>query len=191
MTQKRKVITALDLTKIIRDEQKYIEANFGQRAEDNDATLGSKDPNTKDDQSAEVRGMEYYFNLDNCAYDFYHDIGTMTDFDDTEPGYKVPAPGNSIPCYGAIIPAEWFHVVEKISKMRFAIPVHIQFYEEAMDNLAVSEEIILLYSHNLSDAKQVAKSCECDFINWIEWGDHRFVLLSAIEKDADGLRDFA
>ncbi len=147
MTQKRKVITALDLTKIIRDEQEYIETRFGKRVWDNDAIIGSNDPNTKDDQSAEVRDMEYYFNLDNCAYDFYYDTGTMADFDDNEPGYNLPASGDPIPCYGAIIPAECFHVVEKISKMRFAIPVHIQFYEKSDDNLAVKGEIILLYSN--------------------------------------------
>jgi len=182
MTQKRKVITALDLTKIIRDEREYIETRFGKRVWDNDATLGSNDPNTRDDQSAEVKNMEFYFNLDNCAYDFHHNTGTLTDFDDTEPGYKLPASGDPIPCYGAIIPVECFHVVEMISKMRFAIPVHIQFYEKAEDNHAVRGEIILFYSENLADTKQVAKSCGCEFQNWIGYIDRGFVLIEDDEK---------
>lgn len=192
MTQKRKIITALDLTKIVSDEQEYIENQFGKKVWENDATLTGKVSIRKDDPSVEAKNMGYYFNLLNCAYDVYYDAGTVIEADDDlVPGYKIPALRDPIPLYGAIIPADCFPAVEKISKMRYAIPVHIQFYEEEDENHPVKGEIILLYGDSLEDVKQVANLCGCDFINWIGWDDHGFVLLSAIEKDADGYRDFA
>ncbi|MEI7525345.1 MAG: hypothetical protein WCJ95_13490 [Mariniphaga sp.] len=167
----------MDLIKILSDEKECIDTKFGQRLYDNNETSMGIGSIRKDDQTAEVKNMGYYFNLDYCVYDFHHDIGTLTDFNDTELGYKFPASGDPIPCYGAIIPSDCFPAVEKISKMRFSIPVHIQFYEESDQNYAVRGEIILFFSDSLADARQVAESCGYDFSNWIGYIDQGFALL--------------
>jgi len=127
MTQKRKIITALDITKIQSDEKKYNDAQFALLVKDNDYL----NVDSIKDQQYKVETMDYYCNLPNYAYNFYLDTGTLTDVEKSpsENGYDLATCGDAVPRYGAIIPAGYYQSVEKISAIRFAIPVHILFYE--------------------------------------------------------------
>ena len=181
MIQKRKIISAADLTKILSDEKNYNDSRFGQFIKDNnDLNL---DSTRIKDQPDKVEPMDYYFNLPNYAYDLYHDVGTVTDVEESysENGYDLATRSDVFPNYGAIIPADCYQAVGKISTIRFAIPVHIQFYEEADESYPVKGEIILLFGDSLEDVKRVANLCGCNFTNWIGWIDHSFVLIADVE----------
>jgi len=181
MTQKRKIISAADLTKILRDEKNYNDSRLGQLTRDNnDLNL---DPTRLKNQPDKVEPMDYYFNLLNCSYDLYHDVGTVTDVEESssENGYDLANCGDAFPNYGAIIPAASYPAAEKISTIRFSIPVHIQFYEEEDESYPVKGEIILLFGDSLEDVKQVANLCGYEFTNWIGWIDHSFVLIADVE----------
>ena len=178
MKQTRKIVTAKDILKIINDEKEYIEANFGKRLIDNDL-LTNESLTGNHGQVTEVKGIGYYFNELNYSFDAYHDIGTLTEFEASplDPGYDCEAAGKTMPWYGAIIPEKDYPVVEEISKMHYVVPVHVQFFGEENENHPVKVEIILLYANSLKDAKQVAELCNCDFSDWVMYGNPGFEVL--------------
>lgn len=178
MKQTRKSVTARDILKIINDEKEYIEANFGKCLIDNDR-FTKEGLTGKHGQVTEVKGIGYYFNDLNYSFDAYHDIGTMTEFEasPSDPGYDCTTACKTMPLYGAIIPEEDYPIVEEISKMRYVVPVHFQFFSEEDDKHPIKEMIILCYANTLKDAKQVAGACGCDFSNWIMLGNPGFEVL--------------
>lgn len=185
MSQKRKIITASDLRKIIQDEREYIECNFGKGDTDTNDPL-TNNGSVRNSAQAE-RDIEICFEELAFTYDFHHDAGKMIDADDSSEDcvYKFPASGDAIPCFGAILPAGDFPAVEKISKMRYTIPVHIQFFDDPDKNHPVKEEIILLYATSAADALLVAKLCNCDFVNWIAYLNHEFIVFADVTKYAN------
>lgn len=83
-----------------------------------------------------------------------------------------------------IIPADIYPVVEKISRKRFSISVHIQFYEDDQRVLLVREEIVLLFADSLTGVRKVAEICNCNFESWAEWTGNGFALID-VEEAAD------
>ena len=68
--------------------------------------------------------------------------------------------------------------------MHYVVPVHVQFFGEENENHPVKVEIILLYANSLKDAKQVAELCNCDFSDWVMYGNPGFgVLDPSLELD--------
>ena len=189
--KQRKIITAVDLCKIVSDEKEFVEAKFGQRIAVDDGTLRNRDSIPANDQPIKFENLVYCFNELRYTFDFYHDTGTVVEVENGagDFGYEFPVGASSTPGYGAIIPADCYSMVEKISKVRFVVPVYIQFYDQQDENHAVREEIIVLYAGSMADAKQVASLCGCDFMYWTEWDGSRNILIVGVDENIDPYQD--
>jgi|GEM_PF-1203225 len=189
MTQKRKEITPLDIARLLGVEKEYNDVLFEQQFKETYETVMGKEFTEINNQSTKTMGP-YYKEL-NYGFEFYHDNGTLIDTIDGpgDIGNWLAYPDSDAPMYGAIIPVASSLAEEKISKDRFIKVVRIPFDEEGKDIEEGKEEIILLYADSLSDAKQVARLCGCDFMYWIEWVANRIILIVGVDEDLDVYKD--